>query len=76
MLLSADENESGREKEGQCNTNCYTLHISTFILIFWAITQFESLALVHSSSLDFILLNDLCYSRTSITSILILYFYN
>ena len=54
MLLSGDENKSGREKEGQCNTNRYTLHISTLSL-FWAITQFESLDIIHSSSLDFIL---------------------
>ena len=52
MPLNADENESGREKEGQCNTNRYTLHISTFILIFWAITQIEALDIIHSSSLD------------------------
>ena len=55
MLYSGDENESEREKEGQCNTNRYTLHISTFILIFWAITQIEALDIIHSSSLDFIL---------------------
>ena len=35
-----------------CNTNRYTLHISTFILIFWAITQIEPLDIIHSSSLD------------------------
>ena len=55
MLSNGDENESEREKEGQCNTNRYTLHISTFILIIWAIARFESLDIIHSSSLDFIL---------------------